>query len=208
MPETEVATTARLPVETIWEFVREMDHWAPFLTGYQSHRKEGDRDSVWVLKGDVGVLTRTLEFRVHVTEWAGPHRVAFTLEGLNEPLRGSGEFRMEPCEGEDGLAPGPAARRSWLARLFDALSRALFRVLHGGVGRRSGERSAAGENMARLSFRLRLDPGGPMAPMVSAMMKPALRPAAEDLAHKIVAHLEASEARDLAVPASASEERP
>ena len=191
MPETEVATTARLPIETIWEFVREMDHWAPYLTGYQSHRKESDTDSLWVLKGDVGVLTRTLEFRVHVTEWAGPHRVAFTLEGLNEPLRGSGEFRIEPCEGEGGVAQGPVARRAWLARIFDALSRSLFRLFHGGVGRGSGERSAAGEGMARLSFRLRLDPGGPMAPMVSAMMKPALRPAAEDLAQKIVAHLEA-----------------
>jgi hypothetical protein len=33
-----------------------------------------------------------------------------------------------------------------------------------------------------------------MAPMVSAMMKPALRPAAEDLATRIVAHLESRNA--------------
>jgi len=208
VPETEVATTARLPIQTVWEFVREMDHWAPFLTGYQSHRKESDTDSLWVLKGDVGVLTRTLEFRVHVTEWAGPHRVAFTLEGLNEPLRGSGEFRMEPCEGEEDPAPGPAATRTWLARVFDALARSLFRLFRRGDGHTPGGRSAAGEELVRLRFRLRLDPGGPMAPMVSAMMKPALRPAAEDLAHKIVAHLEASEARALAVIESAGEEGP
>ena len=46
--------------------------------------------------------------------------------------------------------------------------------------------------MAELSFRLRIVPGGPMAPMVNAMMKPAMLPAAEYLANKIVAHLEAA----------------
>ncbi len=33
-----------------------------------------------------------------------------------------------------------------------------------------------------------------MAPMVSAMMRPAMLPAAEDLANKIMAHLEARQA--------------
>jgi len=193
LPETEYSTTARLPVEAIWAFVREMDNWAPFVTGYQSHRKEGENDSRWVLKGDVGVLSRTLEFRVHVTEWAGPHRVAFELEGLNEPLRGSGEFRMEPSE-EAGATP-PSPRCGGLLRWLEALFRWLFRLFHGGVDRAARADADPGETAARLSFRLRLDPGGPMAPMVSAMMKPALRPAAEDLANRIVAHLESRSAR-------------
>ena len=195
MPETEYSTTARLPVETIWEFVREMDNWAPFLTGYQSHRKQSENDSLWVLKGDVGVLSRTLEFRVHVTEWAGPHRVAFELEGLNEPMRGGGEFRMERWD-EPGAAPStPAPQRGGLMRLLEPLFRFLFRLFHGGVARAPGADSRPGQGMARLTFRLRLDPGGPMAPMLCAMMKPALRPAAEDLANKIVAHLEARHGR-------------
>ena len=37
-----------------------MDHWAPFLTGYQKHEKQSETESVWTLKGDVGVLARTL----------------------------------------------------------------------------------------------------------------------------------------------------
>jgi len=192
VPETEYSTTARVPVETIWDFVREMDNWASFLTGYQSHRKENENDSLWVLKGDVGVLSRTLEFRVHVTEWAGPHRVVFELEGLNEPMRGGGEFRMEPCA-EAGPA-SPAPQPGWLTRLLEPLVRFLFRLFHGGVERAPGADSRPGQGMARLTFRLRLDPGGPMAPMLSAMMKPALRPAAEDLAQRIVAHLEARNA--------------
>ena len=37
-------------------------------------------------------------------------------------------------------------------------------------------------------------PGGPMGPMVNAMLGPALLPAAEDLANKIAAHLEQAKA--------------
>ena len=43
---------------------------------------------------------------------------------------------------------------------------------------------------SRLTFRLRVDPGGPMAPMVNAMMKPMMLPAAEGLANQILATLE------------------
>jgi carbon monoxide dehydrogenase subunit G len=195
VPETEYSTTATLPVAAIWEFVRDMDNWAPFVAGYQSHRKEGETDSRWVLKGDVGVLTRTLEFRVHVTEWAGPERVAFEIEGLNEPLRGAGEFRMEPWRHDGAQVPRPASKRGGVASLVEALARLLFRLLHGRVRRVPGREADAGQALAKLSFRLRLDPGGPMAPMVGAMMKPALGPAAEDLANKIVAHLEAAQGR-------------
>ena len=195
MPETEYSTTAHLPVETIWDFVREMDNWAPFVTGYQSHCKENANDSRWVLKGDVGVLTRTLEFRVRVTDWAGPHRVAFELEGLNEPMRGSGEFRMERREASETARPTPEMQRVGPRRWLDALFGWVFRLLRGGVARVPRVHPGPGGASARLTFRLRLDPGGPMAPMVSAMMKPALRPAAEDLANRIVAQLEAAHAR-------------
>ena len=80
MPEVEYATTAKLPVETIWDFVHEMDNWATFVTGYQSHEKQNEKDSTWVLKGDVGVLARTVKFAVHIDEWTPPSRVTFTLQ--------------------------------------------------------------------------------------------------------------------------------
>ena len=47
-----------------------------------------------------------------------------------------------------------------------------------------------GEGMARLTFKLEIQPGGPMAPMVGAMMQPAMLPAAEDLANKIMGRVE------------------
>jgi len=190
-----------LPVGTLWDFVREMDHWAPFLTGYQTHEKRSETESVWTLKGNTGVVSRTLTFRVLVTEWAGPDRVTFALEGVNEPMRGEGAFCMEAVAADAPGAPAPAAGPAGapetgpsgrLARLWHRLVRALFRRLREPVRLRGEEpgRGPAAAAAARMTFHLRIEPGGPMAPMIDAMMKPAMEAAAEDLARRIVHHLE------------------
>jgi carbon monoxide dehydrogenase subunit G len=191
VPEVEHTTTARLPVPVIWEFVQEMDNWAALVTGYGGHEKEGPDDSVWVLKGDVGVLARTVKFRVHVDEWAGPHRVVFSLKGVNEPMEGTGTFLLEPWEEANARAAAePAPRGGLLSRWLAAIARFFYRLVHGRAQRAGSADSGPGAGMSRLTFRLRVDPGGPMAPMVNAMMKPMMLPAAEDLANRIMATLE------------------
>ena len=95
MPEVEYVTTLPLGREPVWEFVKDMNNWAPFLTGYQKHQIIDETDSIWTLKGDVGILSRVVEFRAHITEWSGPERVSFTLTGLNEAVEGGGTLRMD-----------------------------------------------------------------------------------------------------------------
>jgi carbon monoxide dehydrogenase subunit G len=183
LPEAEYSTTARLPVPTIWSYVREMDNWAPFLRGYQSHEKQSDTDSVWVLKGDVGMMTRTVKFHVHVDEWGEPSRVRFSLKGMNEPMQGGGEFRLEPWE--DAAAAAPAAPKlGWFARLV----RWLYQLFAGRTERAAA--APAGAGTSRLTFLLRVTPGGPMGPMVDALMKPLMLPVAEELANRILGDLE------------------
>ena len=185
MPEAEYSTTARLPVQVIWDYVREMDNWAPFLRGYQSHEKHGDTESIWVLKGDVGMVTRTVKFRVHIDEWGEPERVRFTLTGVNESMQGGGEFRLEPYEDAAAAAPAPAR-----LGLFARFMRWLYRLFAGRPERAEGSNAGPGAGMSRLGFRLRLEPGGPMGPMVDALMKPLMLPVAEELADRIMAELE------------------
>jgi carbon monoxide dehydrogenase subunit G len=189
VPEVEYSTTARLPVGTIWDFVHEMDNWAPFVAGYQSHEKQGEDDSTWVLKGDVGVLARVVKFAVHVEEWNGPSRVAFSLKGVNEPMEGRGTFLLEAYEDPAQVAPAPP-RKGLLARLLEAVARFFYRLRHGRAERAASADAGPAAGTSRLTFRLRIDPGGPMAPMVSALMKPLMQPAAEDLANQILATLE------------------
>jgi carbon monoxide dehydrogenase subunit G len=176
-------------VEVIWDFVQEMDHWATFVAGYQSHEKQSERDSTWVLKGDVGVLARTVKFAVHIEEWDGPSKVTFSLAGVNEPMKGSGTFLLERFEDASAVAAAPP-RAGFFARLVAALARFLYRLRHGGAQRAESADAGPAAGTSRLTFRLRIDPGGPMAPMVNALMKPLMLPAAEDLANRILATLE------------------
>ncbi|MEE9609249.1 MAG: SRPBCC family protein [Myxococcota bacterium] len=194
MPEVEYTTTAKLRVDTVWEFVKEMDNWAHFVTGYQSHEKLDETDSVWTLKGDVGVLARTLKFQVHVTEWGGPERVTFELKGLNEEMSGGGLLLIQSDDAAGAGSADSAPGRGFLARWIEAVFRFFFRRVHGAVKRAPAADAGPGPGVAKLTFRLRIEPGGPMAPMISALMRPAMVPAAEDLANKIMAHLEARQA--------------
>lgn len=182
MPEAEYSTTAQLPVPVIWDFVREMDNWAPFLRGYQSHEKQSDTDSVWVLKGDVGMVTRTVKFQVHIDEWGEPSLVRFTLKGMNEPMEGGGEFRLA-ADAAEGAAVAPP-KLGWFQRFV----RWLYRLFAGKTERAAPAASGAG--VSRLHFQLRVQPGGPMGPMVDALMKPLMLPVAEELADRIMAELE------------------
>jgi hypothetical protein len=59
-------------------------------------------------------------------------------------------------------------------------------LVHG----RRPKRELPAAPQAQLTFTLRMDAGGPTGPLVNALLAPALRPAAEDLANKIAAHLE------------------
>src|SRR5438552_8944589 len=123
MPEVEYVTTLKLQPEEVWDFVKDMNNWAPFLTGYQKHEIESETDSVWTLKGDVGVLSRAVKLRAHVTEWNGPSKVAFTLTGLNEAVDGGGTLVIrKPLE-----AP-KQKKRGIFRRLADAFFRFLFRL--------------------------------------------------------------------------------
>jgi carbon monoxide dehydrogenase subunit G len=184
MPEVEYTTTMRLQPETVWEFIKDMNNWAPFLTGYQKHEIQNETDSIWTLKGDVGLLTRVVRLRAHVTEWNGPERVAFTLTGLNETVDGSGLLVI----GRARSTPAPARRRGLFRRFLELIFTALFRLLNRTTVKRIAP--AAEAAASELTFTLRMDAGGPTGPLVNALLGPALKPATEDLANKIAAHLE------------------
>jgi len=191
MAQAEYVTRVAAPVAQVWEFVHEMDNWAAFLRGYQSHEKQGERDSVWVLKGDVGAVTRTVKFHVRIDEWEAPARVRFTLRGLNEEMNGGGSFVLQPANAAPSARPESAARPGWFARLVRWAYRRIFgRSERASAASAANAASTAGAEHSQLGFQLRIAPGGPMGPLVDAMLKPLMLPVAEELAEKIAARLE------------------
>ncbi len=191
MPEVAYTTVVHAPQTAIWDFVKVMDNWAPYVTGYQSHEVIDDSDSIWTLKGDVGVLSRVVQFRVHITEWAGPARVAFTMSGIDEQTEGEGLFVMGPVAAEGDAAAGPAPvppRKGW----WQSLRSRVILFFYRRSNPQQTERivSQTGPAASQLAFTLRMKSGGVIGPVVDAMIEPMLAPAAEDLANKIANQVE------------------
>ncbi len=95
MPAVTYTTTIDVTRGDVWRFVRDMNNWAPFTKGYQSHEVINDQESIWTVKGDLGFISRTTKFHVRITEWIEGERVAFTVEGLNEPIKGEGAIQLK-----------------------------------------------------------------------------------------------------------------
>lgn len=197
MPEVTYTTTLPIPRDRLWDFVQDVENWAPMMTGYVSHQVVDERNTTWVLRGDVGVLSREVKLAVEVTRWDGPDQVDFALTGINEAVSGGGSFLLADAEdavGEPAAAGPPPAppARGWLQQLLDRVFRALFRRAHGETA--APQLPAAMASATSLTFIWRMEAGGPMGPLVNAMLAPALAPAAEELAHRIAAHLTSQEA--------------
>lgn len=98
MPKVDYTAAIEVPRATVWDFVKDINNWAPFAKGYQEHEIVSDRESFWTVKGDIGPLSRVTKFHVIITEWMEGEGVAFTLKGLNEPITGEGAIKLIDAE--------------------------------------------------------------------------------------------------------------
>jgi len=105
MPSVDYTAAISVARPIVWDFVRDMNNWAPFARGYQAHEVVSDRESIWTVKGDVGPISRVTKFQINITEWIEGERVAFVLKGLNEPITGEGAIRLS-----DGAGAGTEIR--------------------------------------------------------------------------------------------------
>jgi len=98
VPAISYTTTMDATRARVWDFVRDMNNWAPFTRGYQSHEVIDGRESIWTVRGDLGPISRITKVEVHITDWVEGERVGFTVRGLNEPLTGGGAIMLSDAE--------------------------------------------------------------------------------------------------------------
>lgn len=79
-------------IEHLWQFVSDMNHWAPLVPGYIRHEILNEKSSIWVFKVDVGLMKKKIELQVDITRWQAPNKVTFNLTGINEKFKGNGFF--------------------------------------------------------------------------------------------------------------------
>src|SRR5699024_5186992 len=95
MPEGTYTEQLHLPRIPIWNFIKDMNHWAPLVPGYISHQIRNDKQSTWKFKGDLGFIQKKIHLRVDITEWKEPSLITFNLTGLNEKFSGNGYFKAQ-----------------------------------------------------------------------------------------------------------------
>ncbi|OXS57605.1 carbon monoxide dehydrogenase [Cohnella sp. CIP 111063] len=89
--------TIELPVaiDRIWDFVSDMNKWAPLVPGYIEHEILSERQSTWAFKGDLGFMKKTVKLKIDIKEWLEPTKVTFDLSGLSDNFGGNGYFEAE-----------------------------------------------------------------------------------------------------------------
>ena len=84
-----------IPIEVIWDFIRDENNWAPLVPGYIQHEKINERQICWEFKSDLGVMKKKISLVIDIKEWNEPARVSFELKRANEKHLGEGYFEAK-----------------------------------------------------------------------------------------------------------------
>lgn len=94
------------PIETVWSFISDVDMWAPLVPGYVEHKLLGDKQYMWKLKGNIGVIQKTIRLKIDITEWIIPTKISFDIIGLDEKFSGNGYFKARRISGQETQITG------------------------------------------------------------------------------------------------------
>jgi len=89
-----------VPIQDVWNFVSDMNKWAPLVPGYMNHEIINENESTWTFKGDIGIMKKKVSLKIDITAWIEPSKVTFNLTGLNENFAGDGYFEAEVIDAE------------------------------------------------------------------------------------------------------------
>jgi len=81
-----------IPIEVIWDFIRDENNWAPLVPGYIQHEKLNDRQISWEFKSDLGIMKKKVTLVIDIKEWNEPSKVCFEIKRKNEKYIGEGYF--------------------------------------------------------------------------------------------------------------------
>lgn len=98
MPNGTHTTELNIPIEQVWDFVSQMNNWAPLVPGYIEHEIINENESTWSFKGDLGFMKKTVKLKVDITEWREPSLVTFKLTGLSDNFKGGGFFQADKVD--------------------------------------------------------------------------------------------------------------
>ncbi|MGM0901906.1 MAG: CoxG family protein [Bacillota bacterium] len=92
--------TIELPfsIEKIWNYISDIENWAATVPGYENHEIVNEKQSTWAIKGDLGLMKKTANLQVDITEWIEPTKVVFHFKSLAEDFVGNGRYEAQALD--------------------------------------------------------------------------------------------------------------
>lgn len=99
MPSGTHQVVVGLPIESVWNFVQDLDRWVPLVPGYIQHERINESQLTWEFYVNWGILKKKISLLVTITEWVEPTKITFDLKELKEKFAGNGYFEAERLDG-------------------------------------------------------------------------------------------------------------
>lgn len=106
MPAGTHSISVPVNIDKIWEFVSDMNNWAPLVPGYIEHEIINENESTWAFKGDLGFMKKTVKLKIDIKEWNEPTGVVFDLTGMSDNFKGGGYFKAEAISDNETIMTG------------------------------------------------------------------------------------------------------
>jgi len=98
MAEVKHQFVVKRDMDSVWRFAEDIKNFAGCLPGFKSCDVQNDKTSLWVLSAKMGPFDKTLQLKCDITEFIPGQQFKFDLTGVNEPVRGKGEFYTKPVD--------------------------------------------------------------------------------------------------------------
>lgn len=106
MPNGTHKIDVALNKQQIWDFVHDMNNWAPLVPGYIDHEILNENESTWQFKGDLGFMKKTVKLKINISEWNEPESVIFALKGMSDNFKGGGHFKAHTIDDNNTTMEG------------------------------------------------------------------------------------------------------
>lgn len=106
MPSEMQQIELAIPINVIWDFIRDANNWAPLVPGYIQHEQITDTLITLEFKSDLGVMKKKISLVIDIKEWNEPSRVRFELRRTNEKYIGEGYFEAQALNKNKTLLTG------------------------------------------------------------------------------------------------------
>lgn len=92
MAEVRHQFVVKRDMDSVWRFAEDIKNFAGCLPGFKSCDVQSETSSLWMLSVKMGPFDKNLQLKCDVTEFTPGQQFKFDLTGVNEPVKGKGEF--------------------------------------------------------------------------------------------------------------------